>query len=362
MIEVDVAAHAGANTLQAQFACAGRFVALFGKSGAGKTSLMQVIAGLRPASQGRIAIDGRVFFDSAKRINLTPQQRAVGLVFQDALLFPHLDVRGNLLYGRRRAGTRAELVKFDETVGLLELAALLARKPATLSGGEKQRVAIGRALLSNPALLLFDEPLASLDLARQQEILRLLERIRDQIKLPALYISHSAAEVTRLADEMVLMANENGACRVLAAGSVHALMSDAALRSHTGRYEGGSVIDAVIGHIDTHYALARADFDGGHVWTPSEDLATGQRVRLRVRARDVSIALEKPQDVSLQNILPAQVDAIHTPPGAVVEVGLRIGAARLQARITRKALDALALAPGKPVWALIKTVSFDRRA
>jgi len=304
--------------------------ALFGPSGAGKTSVLNAIAGLLTPSAGRIAAGPTVFFDAA-RVNLPPQQRHVGYVFQEGRLLPHLDVRTNLLYGRffRPAAERAR--DFDEVVALLDLAHLLARRPHRLSGGEKQRVAIGRALLASPRLLLMDEPLASLDAPRKSEILYYIERLRDETGVPIVYVSHSIEEVVRLADTVVRM--EAG--RVVETGAV------------SGRLEGGAVIETQVASHDLDWGLTRLRL-------------VGERVRVRIRAQDVALALARPSGLSMLNILAASVRSVESGAGASVDVRLDVAGAELVARVTRKSLVELGIAPGKRVFALIKSVAIDR--
>ncbi|HEY4997772.1 MAG TPA: molybdenum ABC transporter ATP-binding protein, partial [Usitatibacter sp.] len=333
-------------------------VALFGRSGSGKTTLVESLAGLvRPAS-GRIVVDGRVLFDSRRGVDLAPEARRVGYVFQDALLFPHLSVRHNLAFGERLVPPGERFVDRDRVVALLGLAPLLERRPETLSGGEKRRVAIGRALLASPRVLLMDEPLASLDAARKAQILQYVELLRDELKLPIVYVSHEIEEVTRLADQLVVVAEG----RVVAAGPVAQLLGRAELQAHTGRYESGSVVEARVARHDERFELSVLAFDGGELVVPNIDSLPGEPVRVRIRSRDVSLALERPRNVSIQNILEATVVSIGGEFGAIVDVQLLVGPAPLAARVTRRAAAELRLAPGMKVFAMVKAVSIDRRS
>jgi len=342
-LEVRIAARLGATRLDVDFAADAAVTALFGPSGAGKTSVLNAIAGLLTPSAGRIAAGPTVFFDAA-HVNLPPQQRHVGYVFQEGRLLPHLDVRTNLLYGRffRPAAERAR--DFDEVVALLDLAHLLARRPHRLSGGEKQRVAIGRALLASPRLLLMDEPLASLDAPRKSEILYYIERLRDETGVPIVYVSHSIEEVVRLADTVVRM--EAG--RVVETGAV------------SGRLEGGAVIETQVASHDLDWGLTRLRFAGGELYAADVDALVGERVRVRIRAQDVALALARPSGLSMLNILAASVRSVESGAGASVDVRLDVAGAELVARVTRKSLVELGIAPGKRVFALIKSVAIDR--
>ena len=358
MLEVDVTARRGAFRLEARFAADAPIVALFGRSGSGKTTLVEAIAGLVTPQSGRIVVDGRVLFDRDRSIDLAPEERRVGYVFQDALLFPHLSVRANLAYGERRTPAAERFVDRARVIDLLGLAELLERRPATLSGGERQRVAIGRALIASPKILLMDEPLASLDTPRKAEILQYVELLRDELRLPIVYVSHAIEEVTRLADRLVLVSDG----RTLAAGSVAELMARDDLKPHMGRFEAGGVIEARVARHDERYGLTVLAFAGGELVVPNVDALPGEPVRVRIRARDVAIALEPPRNASFQNVLAATVESVGGEFGAIVDVHLRVGSTPLVARITRQSAERLALAPGTPVHALIKAIAIDRRS
>ncbi len=355
MIEVDVQFHRETFRLNAAFkADSEGVIAIFGRSGAGKTTLINLLAGLERSSSGRIAIDGTVLFDSDAGIDKPPEQRRLGYVFQDGRLFPHMTVQRNLVYGRRGALSDAE---FDAIMRLLDLSPLLDRRPGTLSGGEKQRVAIGRALLAQPKLLLMDEPLASLDAGRKSEILTYIERLREEVRLPIVYVSHSSDEIVRLADTLVLLSD--GA--VAAVGPLEDLMSRLDLRPLTGRYEAGAVIPVTVARTRPETQLTELDFPGGTLLVPATDLPTDHALRVRIRARDVALALTPPDGISMLNILRGTVTEIGDDEGPLVDVLVDIGCP-IWARISRHALQALDIEVGRRIYALIKAVSFDRRS
>lgn len=356
MLNLDIEHRLGGFRLKTAFASAGGVTVLFGRSGSGKTSIVNAIAGLLRPDLGRIAIGGEVVFDSARAIDVPTPRRRVGYVFQEGRLFPHLDVRQNLRYARLFLPAGSD-DRFDHIVELLGLRDLLRRRPGNLSGGEKQRVAIGRALLSNPRILLLDEPLASLDAHRRAEVLRYLELLRDELRIPIVYVSHAVEEVVRLADTVVLMA----AGAALAVGSVEQVMGRPDLRAAAGTFEGGAVIEARVAAQDMEYDLATVTFAGGTLTVTDLDALVGEPVRVRIRARDVSVALTRPDRISVQNVLPATITQIGAPRGGVIDVTLDVGGATLlRARITRRAAEQLRLAPGLAVFALIKAVSLDR--
>jgi molybdate transport system ATP-binding protein len=357
MIKVDVEHRVGKLELAIEFEADARVTALFGRSGAGKTSLVNIIAGLTRPTRGRIEIDGRVLFDTAARIDVPVHERRIGYVFQEGRLFPHLTVRRNLLYGHDLVPRSEHFVPLERIVRLLGLDELLERRPGDLSGGEKQRVAIGRALLSSPQVLLLDEPLASLDAHRRDEVLQYIELMRDEISIPIIYVSHAVEEVVRLADAVVLLS----AGKVAAIGSVEDVMGRPDLRPTGGVFEGGAVIDARVVEQDLAYELATLAFDGGTLTVTNLDALIGELVRVRIRARDVSLALERPQNVSIQNILEGEVAQIGPVQAGIVDVSIRVGTAVLRSRVTSRAADQLGLSPGMRVHAMIKAVSLDRR-
>lgn len=356
-LEIDIAHDFGGFKLQARFACAPGLTALFGRSGAGKTTLVNAIAGLLRPQRARIAIHGRVLSDTQAGVHVPPHRRRIGYVFQDARLFPHLTVRHNLLYGRFFA-RRHDKIGFEQVVDLLGIAPLLQRRPATLSGGEKQRVAIGRALLARPDLLLMDEPLASLDGARKEEILPYLERLRDELRLPIIYVSHAIPEVTRLADTVVLLSDG----RVQAVGSVEDLTARLDLFPLTDRYEAGAVLSATLLRHDAAWGLSVLQTRAGEILVPQlQDRAPGTMLRIRIRARDVTLALSPPADTSALNILHGTVAELKASGegGPQVEVKLDCAGDMLLARVTRLSAERLALRPGQSVYAMIKSVALD---
>jgi len=356
-LEVSVARRLGAFGLEAAFASDGGVTALFGRSGSGKTSVLNAIAGLLRPERGRIALDGEPMFDSAAGVNVAAHRRRIGYVFQEGRLLPHLTVRQNLLFGRRFARAPGT-VALDKVTELLGLATLLERRPHDLSGGEKQRVAIGRALLADPRLLLMDEPLAALDAPRKSEILYYVERLRDELRVPIVYVSHSLDEVVRLADTVVVMSEG----RVLDSGPVEETMARMELRPYLGRFEGGAVIEARVAEQDLEMGLARLDFPGGALYAPDVDALVGERVRVRIRARDVSLATVRPESISMLNVLPGTLKALGESAGASVDVQIDVAGTILLARVTRKSVAALGLAPGRPVYALVKAVAIDRHS
>jgi molybdate transport system ATP-binding protein len=358
MLSVDIRRRLGRFTLDVRFdAGEARLTALFGRSGCGKTSILAAIAGLLRPDSGRIEVAGETLFDSARGIDVPAERRRIGVVFQDDRLFPHLTVRDNLRYGLKRASGSLGIA-FDDVVRLLGLEQLLDRRPARLSGGEKQRVAIGRALLAQPRALLMDEPLASLDAPRKQEILYYVERLRDELAIPVVYVSHEIEEIVRLADTMVLVS----AGRVMATGPVSEVMNRLDLKPMTGRFEAGAVLDTVVAGQDLDYGMTRLAFDGGEVHATGVDALVGERVRVRIRARDVALATERPRAMSIRNVLRGTVAEIGPRTGPEVDLRIAIGSLMLLARVTRLSLDELGLAPGVPVFALVKSVAIDRRS
>ena len=287
-LEVSVRKALGDFALEVELDCeTDGIVALFGRSGSGKTSLVNMLAGLLRPDRGRIAIAGTTLFDSEQGIDLPPERRRLGYVFQEGRLFPHLSVRGNLLFGARRApdgeagGEAGGGPTLDHVVALLGLEELIDRRPSALSGGEKQRVALGRALLARPRLLLMDEPLAALDQPRKDEILPFIERLRDDARVPIVYVSHAMQEIVRLADTLVLLSDG----RVVEAGPIETLTSRLDLRPLTGRYEAGSVFEARVARQDEAFGLTVLEFAGGSLQVPRLALEPGQELRLRIRAR-----------------------------------------------------------------------------
>lgn len=341
-------------TLEVDLAWPDRGVsALFGPSGSGKSTLLRILAGLERPPGGRVAMRGTPWQDDARGLFRPPHRRPIGYVFQDAALFSHLNVQDNLLYGLKRVPEPLRRVPLDRAIELLGIGGLLARRVTTLSGGERQRVAIARALAVSPELLLLDEPLAALDVARKREILPFLERLHRELTMPMVYVSHAPDEVARLADHLVVL--EAG--RVVAEGPLGATLARLDPPVRLGE-EIGVVLETVIGARDEPWQLCRADFPGGSLWIRDHGLAIGQRARVRVLARDVSLALEHHAHTSIQNILPGVVSALagdRHPANALARV--LVGETPFVARITRRSVAHLELNPDKPVWVQIKSVA-----
>lgn len=331
-------------------------VALFGASGAGKTTVANAVAGLFRPAEGRIVIGDRVVFDSAERIFVPPKERRIGYVFQDARLFPHLSVANNLRFGWRRARERCDENEFSRIVALLGLDTLLSRRPRNLSGGEKNRVALGRALLSSPTLLILDEPLSALDEARKAEILPWLERLRDETQVPMIYVTHSLEEVSRLADMVVVLRNG----RVAAQGSTFDLLPDLEFANLTGGSPAGAVFEATVSGPQSD-GLTELVFDGGTLLVPHIDQPKGARVRVRFKAEDVMLARVIPGAISANNVLSGTVVATQISSAIYADVQLNVGAVKIVARITRASLERLAIRPSVPVFAIIKSVTVDSR-
>jgi molybdate transport system ATP-binding protein len=330
--------------------------ALFGRSGAGKSTTVQAVAGLLRPDEGLIRVDGTTFLDTAAGIRLPPERRRVGIVFQDARLFPHMSVEANLLYGWRRAPRAERRIEPGPVVELLGIGHLMRRRPHGLSGGERQRVALGRALLAQPRLLLMDEPLASLDGPRKAEILPYLDRLRAELRLPVVYVSHAAEEVARLADRVVVLADG----RVAAEGPVSEVLGLLAPGLAEGPEDQGSVLEGRVRGHDDAWRLTEVETPAGPIVVPRVALPEGAAVRVRVRARDVIVAAERPEATSVQNALPAVVRSVAADPdGPFATVLLDAGGSDLAARVTRRSADRLGLAPGARVWALVKAASLS---
>lgn len=330
---------------------------LFGPSGSGKTTVLRCVAGLERA-RGEVRISGRAWQDDARGEFLPTARRPLGYVFQEASLFPHLSVAGNLRYAQRRAQAAEGAIALDRAIELLGIGGLLQRSTTDLSGGERQRVAIARALATQPELLLLDEPLASLDPARRRELLPWLEHLRDGLGIPMLYVTHAVDEMARLADTVVLM--EAG--RVVASGPPAATLARLDLPIAQDE-EAGALLTGTVVQIDRRWHLARVDFAGGSLWLRDDGLREGEPVRVRVLAREVSLALELPPagTASIQNVLACTVLGVEAGPHpSQAMVALDCGGDRLLARITARAADALGLAPGQGVFAQVKSVGLVR--
>lgn len=338
-------------SLEVDLELAGRGVtAIFGPSGSGKTTLLRCIAGLERAPGGRIRMGDEIWQDGNRWV--PTHQRPLGYVFQEASLFPHLSVAGNLRYGLKRSAD-AKRVSLNSAVELLGIGHLLERRPDRLSGGERQRVAIARALATGPRLLLMDEPLASLDVERKREILPYLERLHAELAIPLLYVSHAPDEVARLADHLVAL--DNG--RVRAHGPLADLLTRLDLPIRLGE-DAGTILEGTIAEVDRTWHLTRVEFPDGALWTRDQGLAVGQRVRVRVLARDVSLARQAPEQTSIQNVLRGRIDEVvdDEHPSSVL-VRLRVGRSVLLARLTKRAVAELEVAPGQEVWVQVKSVA-----
>ncbi|KQV20344.1 molybdenum ABC transporter ATP-binding protein [Rhizobium sp. Root1203] len=343
----------GAFSLDAGFTSERGITALFGRSGSGKTSMIRIIAGLTRPLEGLVALDDDVLTDTDRGIFVARHRRRFGYVFQEARLFPHLSVRHNLSYGRWFAAGGGSTESLDRIVALLGIEALLERKPEKLSGGEKQRVAIGRALLSSPRLLLMDEPLAALDEARKAEVMPYLERLRDEMDIPIVYVSHSIAEVARLADQVVVMQD----------GKVEAVGSAIDVLSHPlesfDRREAGVLLEGKVETVDERHRIATIALKSARLHIPEAKLMPGMAVRVRIPSRDVMLATNRPEGLSALNVLEAIVREL-TPAGeATVDVVVDCGGDVIISRITGFSAERLQLRAGMPVFAIIKTVALE---
>ncbi|MGO9446321.1 MAG: molybdenum ABC transporter ATP-binding protein [Thiobacillaceae bacterium] len=339
-------------TLKVDLSLPGQGVtALFGPSGAGKTALLRCIAGLERVPGGHLEVAGEVWQDD--KYFLPTHKRPLGYVFQESSLFPHLTVRRNLEFGPRRVPIGSSKVSLDPSIELLGIGHLLDRKPNHLSGGERQRVAIARALAVSPKILLMDEPLAAVDLARKQEILPYLERLHDELEIPILYVSHSPDEVARLADHLVVLQNGHA----VAEGPLLETLARLDLPIRLGE-DAGVVLDAVIGARDEEWHLARADFSGGKLWVRDPGLPIGRHVRLRILARDVSLSLQHQDATSILNLLEGTIREMggDSHP-ALYLIRVQVGDTPIVARVTKRSAAALNLTTGKSVWIQIKAVA-----
>jgi len=344
----------GSFTLDADFTADKGVTALFGRSGSGKTSVMRIIAGLVKPDEGRIELDGAVLADRQKRIFTPAHKRRFGYVFQEARLFPHLSVEQNLHYGRWFSGAGADAGASSHVIEMLGIGALLQRRPEKLSGGEKQRVAIGRALLSSPRLLLMDEPLAALDEARKAEIIPYLERLRDETTIPILYVSHSVSEVSRLADQVVVM--KDG--RIDAAGPASDILSQPAFSTYLERREAGSILSGTVEAFDAAHRLATVRLGQTALQVPAQSVEPGKAVRVHIPARDVMLATVRPEGLSALNILEGHVTGIALGDGmALVQVAC--SGTLIQSRLTSLSIERLSLKAGSPVFAIVKSAALD---
>lgn len=338
--------------LDVDFAAPPGVTAIFGRSGAGKTTIVKAVAGLLRPDAGRVVVGGSVLLDRQRRVNVPAHRRRIGFVFQDGRLFPHLSVRQNLGYGRWFAPRREDGASFAQVVEMLGIGHLLDRHPAGLSGGERSRVGIGRALLAKPRLLILDEPMAALDAQRRAEILPYLEAVRDHAAVPILYISHSMAEVARLATTLVLI--DDG--RVAAAGPIAQILSAPQAAASLDPMDAGAVFSGEVTAIEAD-GLLRLAVDGGTLLIAGSTRPLGHRARIRIRPQDVILSLSRPEQTSALNILPVQVTEL-LPQGSTCLVQLKLGDnARLLARVTGRSVTALGLRPGLPCFATVKSAA-----
>jgi molybdate transport system ATP-binding protein len=357
VLSVNITKAFGSFRLETQFEVEeGSITAIFGKSGAGKTSTINAIAGLTRPDVGVIQIGNTTLFDQNLKINLPIYKRQIGYVFQDDRLFPHMTVRNNLIYGTPKNRDVANSLNLTDITVLLELAPLLERRPKTLSGGEKQRVAIGRALLSNPKLLLMDEPLASIDVQHRFEILPFIQRVREKTGITIIYVTHALEEVIFIADQIILLSEG----QVTAQGTVEEIMSRLDLHPMTSRFDAGAVISATYSGYDREFDLGELSFDGGTLRIAGLNAEIGIHLRAHIRARDVSLMLDKPKDTSVLNVFKGELIEIRHEEGPQLDLLINIGTP-LIARITRKSLNDLNLDIGSKVYAMIKAVAIDRR-
>jgi molybdate transport system ATP-binding protein len=358
LLSVEIKRRAGAFVLDAAFEAGNGVTGIAGPSGSGKSMTLQAIAGLAAPNEGRIVFDGETFVDTTRRFSLPPERRRIGYVFQDPCLFPHMTVAQNLDYGANRRTAGGDVSR-DEVIELLGLATLLDRRPHRLSGGEAQRVAIGRALLSAPRLILMDEPLSSLDIRRRREIMPFIEALHHRLDLPIIYVSHNIDEIVRLADRVVVL----HAGKVAARGNVAEVlnrpdMQRLILGEDIRDADLATIVDACISRHDDRHNLSELNFGNATLTLTQLALPVGASVRLRIHARDVAIATERPQGLSIQNVIEAEIGELR--PAGVGQVDLLLavaGTPGLTARITMRAAERLALAPGMHVWALVKSVA-----
>ncbi|MGJ8617972.1 MAG: molybdenum ABC transporter ATP-binding protein [Sulfitobacter sp.] len=352
-LDVHIRHRFGKFALDVAFQAGPGITALFGRSGAGKTTVINAVAGLLRPDTGHVRLNDTTLSDARAGIFIPPAERHLGYVFQDARLFPHLSVRENLTFGARYAAPDSQGANLDEVCALLGLDDLLNRAPNTLSGGEKQRVALGRALLSRPRMLLMDEPLASLDAPRKQEILPYLEQLRDgPLGLPILYVSHAVDEVARLADTLVLI--QDGQVRVQ--GPLFEVMADPAAVPLLGVREAGAVIEADV-KAHAKDGISTLAISAGTLELPGVQAEVGARVRLRVLAQDVILSLDRPDGLSSVNVLPVLIEDVHPGDGPGAAIALRAGQDRLLARVTARAVKDMRLHKGMHCYAILKATT-----
>ncbi len=358
MIAFDCTLHRPDFTFEAAFEGGAGITALFGPSGSGKTTALRLIAGLERPERGRITLNERTLVNTDRRFALPPHKRRIGLVFQDSQLFPHLTVRANLGYGRFFTPASERRIGFESVIDMLGIGHLLDRRPAALSGGEKQRVAIGRAMLSSPHLLLMDEPLASLDGARKMEVLPFIERLRDEFGIPILYVSHAVEEVARLAQTVVRL--DGG--RVTAIGTPGEVLAPAHLASPLDRFDAISVLTGTVDRVREDYGVTIVRHPAGEIVVPGRLNTPGKPVRIAVRATNVTLALGRADQMSVRTALTGRITALESDDGPFMLITLALtGGDVLKVFATRLAADTLGLGEGDDVHALVKAVSIDER-
>lgn len=359
MIAFEARLSRGAFELDVDFATGAKVAALFGPSGSGKSTIIDILAGLLRPDSGRIVVGGETLLDTDRGIFVPAHKRRVAVVFQDAQLFPHLTVRQNLAFGRWFTPRALRRVDPAPVIATLGIGGLLDRRPRSLSGGERQRVGFARALLASPRLLLMDEPLASLDMIRRFEILRLIEGIRDATGIPILYVSHSVDEVSQIADDVIVI--EAG--RIVAQGPPAQAFAAARHLVENRRFGLSSPLHCRVESYDPDLDVSSLAHPAGVVMLAGNAGSPGREVRLLVRATDVSLALARPTEISIRIVLAGTVETIEEEGGPLALVGVRLaGGDILRASVTRLAVRDLALAPGKPIFCLVKSAALDERS
>ena len=358
-LSVDITHRQGDFTLECAFESDARVTGLFGPSGAGKSSLLRIIAGLVRPDLGRVELAGRCVFDSRAGVHVPAHRRRIGYVFQRARLFAHLNVRHNLGYGAWFAREKPGRARFRQVVDMLDIGPLLNRRVTGLSGGEQQRVAIGRALLSNPAMLLLDEPLASLDVARRQEVLPYIERLSAESELPIVFVSHQLDELLRLANRRVVAVRDG---RVTFSGPTAEFLAQPSLLGAEQAGDAGVLLRAeIIAHWPGD-GLTELVCGRQSLFVPHVAHSAGSAITLHVRARDVMLARQRPQDISALNVLEARIEQLVADGDYAVNVHMRVGEQPLEARITRRSAEALVLAPGQTIHAVVKSLALAEQA
>lgn len=352
---LDIQHRLGSFTLEAKLDAGTGVTALFGRSGSGKTSLVRIMAGLIRPQRGLLELDGEVLADTSRHICVPCHRRRFGYVFQEARLFPHLTVEQNLHYGRWFSGRSTKPAHSADIIEMLGIGSLLKRRPENLSGGEKQRVSIGRAFLCSPRLLLMDEPLAALDDARKAEIIPYLERLRDETKIPIIYVSHSITEVSRLADRIIVM--KDG--RVDIHGPAATILSRPAFSTHLERREAGSILSGTIEAFDREHGLATIRLTRETLQVPTQWADVGRAVRVHIPARDVMLATVRPEGLSALNILDGSIAEITPSSDGMVMIQTDCGGDIIQSRITQLSVERLRLKPGMSIFVIVKSAAFD---